>query len=144
MGAFGSLLSLPQKIALGGVGAALVAALSFNVVQLVENRHLARDNTVLAAQINDPQTGYVVKLAQARTNVATCATAVERQNVIVREQSAKGATAVAAVQKRYDTEHAARVRAESAAAAFLARKPRGATLADRVKDVDAQILEDLK
>lgn len=147
MSALGSLLkltSLPQKLMLGGGAVLFAGALVFNIAQLVENRHLSKQNTSLEARINDPATGYVVKLAQARTNSATCTAAITRQNDSIKRQSTKDAAATAAVQRRYDAEHKLRVRAENSAAAFLAREPKGDTATERMLDVDAQILGDLK
>lgn len=138
------LTTLPQKLLLGGLGLALAAAGAFNVVQAVENRRLVADKAELDTRINDPVTGYVVRLTQATTNTSTCKAAIARQNTAIRTQSEKDAATIAAVQARYDAEHRALVSAEKSAAAFLARKPQGATLTDRVTDVDAQILGDLK
>ncbi len=136
--------TIPQRIMLGGAAAALIATSGFSVVQAIENRHLSKQVTQLDGRINDPRNGYVVRLSQAETNTATCTTAIGRQNTAIRDLGKRDAAAVAAVQARYDTEHAERVRAESSAAAFLAHKPQGASLTDRVSDVDAQILGDLK
>lgn len=138
------LTTLPQRFMLGGLGVALLAAGTFNVVQAIENRHLSSENTRLDTRINDPKTGYVVRVTQAETNVATCSTTITRQTNAIKLQGQQDAAIIAAVQKRYDVEHASRVRAENSAAAFLAHKPQGATLQDRVLDVDAQILGDLK
>ena len=144
LGGLIALTTLPQKFALGGGAVVLAAALTFNVVQLIENRSLSHDKTELTARIDDPSTGYVVRLSQARTNVEQCKAAVDTQNVKTRDLSKASSATVAAVQRQYDVEHAGRLRAESAAAVILARQPRGNTLAERVSDVDAQILGDLK
>lgn len=139
-----SLTTLPQKLLLGALAAALAVAGTYNVVQTIENRQLSAENGKLDKRINDPKTGYVVTLTQAEANVGVCTAAIGRQNDAIEAVSSKSVAAVAAVQARYDVEHAARVRAENSSAAFLAREPRGATLAERVTDVDAQILGDLK
>ncbi len=139
-----ALTTLPQKLLLGALGAALLATGTYNVAQSIENRRLSAENTKLDTRINDPKSGYVVRLTQAVTNTGTCTAAIARQNDAIRTQSAKDSATIAAVQARYDAEHAARVRAEKSAAAFLARKPQGATITDRVADVDAQILGDMK
>lgn len=147
MSGFASVLSLttvPQKLMLGGLGAALLVAGTYNVMQAVENRHLSAENTKLDTRINDPKTGYVVKLTQAETNTTTCTAAIGRQNAAIRAQSDRDAATIAAIQARYDAEHTTRVKAENSAAAFLAHKPQGSTLQDRVLDVDALILGDMK
>lgn len=136
--------TIPQRIMLGGAAVALVAATGYNVVQAIDNRHLSKQVTQLDGRINDPRTGYVVRLSQAETNTAACTTAVGRQTAAIKAQGQRDAATLAASQARYDREHTARVKAENSAATILAHKPQGATVADRVADVDAQILGDLK
>lgn len=139
-----ALTTMPQKLMMCGLGITLFAAGTYNVIQAAENHHLSKEKKNLEALILDPKTGYVVKLTQAETNSETCKAAVIVQTAAIKSQGVKDARAIAAVQARYDTEHVARVRAENSAAAFLAHKPQGVTLQDRVLDVDAQILGDLK
>ena len=139
-----NLTGLPQKIALGVGGAALLALGAHDVVQMVKVHRLTTVNAKLDTSIHDPKTGYIVKLTQAETNTGVCEAAIGRQNTAIRAQGTRDAATVAAVQVRYDAEHAARERAEQSAAVILAHKPQGATVADRVNDVDAQILGDLK
>ena len=124
--------------------AALVVTTGFGVAQTIENRRLITTNTELDARINNDKTGYVVRLRQAEANAVVCTEAVRRQSAAVRDQSKRDTATIANVQARYDVEHVARLRAERSAAAFLARKPQGATVSEQVLDVDAQILGDLK
>jgi hypothetical protein len=138
------LSGVPQKLLLGGMGIALVGIGGLSVHQAVENRRLTSENVKLDTSISDPNTGFVVRLTQARTNTVACTAAIERQTTALKAQSTRDAASIAASQRRYDIEHTARLRAEQSAQVILAHKPQGATLQARVLDVDAQILGDLK
>lgn len=135
---------IPQKVALVLAGAVALTMGGIAGGEWWENRTLTAANVKLDTAINDPKTGYVVRLTQAEGNTATCTAAIGRQNTAIKAQSARDAATVAAVQARYDSEHVARVTAENAAAAFMAVKPKGATLVDRVSDVDRRIVGELK
>lgn len=138
------LTTIPQRLLLGGLAVSLLAAGTYNVVQAIENGRLSAENGKLDTRINDPKTGYVVRLTQARTNTTTCTMSLSKQTQAIKDLGTKHAAEQARSQARYDAEYAARTRAEKSAAALLARKPQGATLQERVLDVDAQILGDLK
>lgn len=144
LGSLISLTTLPQKLMLGGVGVTLVAAIGCNAVQMIENRNLSHDKEALTLRIEDPATGYIVRLNQVKSNVVVCKAAVERQTTALKAQGQRDAATIATVQHRYDVEHVARGKAESAAAVILAHKPAGNTEAERMADVDKQILGDLK
>lgn len=131
---------------LGGVTAAiaLVVASGFLIAAQVENRRLVEQNRVLDDAITNTTTGYIVRLAQAETNVVTVRTALEKQVADLR------ATADAAEARLRETEadlaQAQRETREArrAAAEILRDRPQGETLEDRVLDVDQRILESLK
>lgn len=134
----------PQRLMIGGLAAAALAATTYNVVQVIENRHLSSVNKKLNAAIEDPKTGYIVRLSQAQTNTATCTTAIGRQNKAITELATSRQAAVDDAARKYAVERRARLQAERDVGAFLAHEPKGDTVAERIADVDAQILEDLK
>ncbi len=136
--------NLPQKLAMGGLTAALVGMGIFTGTQLIENHHKGTQIAGLQASIDDPRTGYRAIIATARANAGNLQAAVDRQTAALKQQGAQDAARIAAVQARYDSEHAARLVAERRVAVFLSIKPQGATLDARVRDIDARILGELK
>lgn len=132
------------QIGAGVAAAALLTVTGFYIAAQVENRRVTELNTILDARISDPVTGYVVKLAQAETNVITVRTGLERQVAALR------AAADAAEAKLHETEAALVIaqresrEAQRVAAEIMATRPQGETLEERILDVDARILESLK
>lgn len=143
-GLIGTVTGLKWKIGTVVAGVGLLAASGALVVAHINEAALTKQNLALDARIDDPKTGYIVRLAQADTNTTTCKSAVLQRDAVIQKQSADSLANNAAIQARFDTEHAARIVAERQVGAFLAHKPTGATVQDRVMDVDAQILGDLK
>lgn len=138
------LTSIPQRIGLAIGGAALLGSVAFNIAHVVEINTLTHDKQALDDRINNQKTGYVVRLSQAQTNNTTCESSLRTQNTNFENLSRSSATKITALQTQYDAEHAQRIKAERSAAAFLAHKPQGSTDAEKVADVDRQVLEDLK
>lgn len=127
--------------------AAVVVALGFAgwlVAVKIENGHLTRTNAALSDSINNPATGYIAKLAQAHTNVATLTGALADQNAKLTAKSAKDAAALAAAQKALTNAKASVAALQKRARATLAYKPVGETSCARTADVIKNYLEGLK
>lgn len=137
-----SLPGIPSiwKIATGGAALACLVLISLLTSSYFENRDLLKQRSVLIESINNPKTGYVAQLAQAHTNEATLTLQVKHQNDEYDKLSKKSQADLAASEARL-----AKVQAENKAmdkklASFLATKPQGPTLEDRVRDIDARAM----
>lgn len=128
-------------------GAAIVAAfLGLALTQsYLENRHLVQQFAQSERRINDPDTGYVVQLAQSRMNAAGLKVSLDRLNVTLLEQASVAKTRLLETSKALDEaqrknkENEARIRR-----LLLATPPKGNTLEDRYEDIDKRLLESLK
>lgn len=141
---FGIASSLLWKI---GAGSATVLALVlgfFLITTTMESHRIAGERDKLTASINDPNTGYIARLTQERTNVITLKSAIETQNSAYQKQSDSDKAKLAALTKQLAAAQARTADAEKRLKVFMATKPQGATLTDRVTDVDNRILKDLQ
>ncbi len=134
----------PQRIAFGGLLAALLAVGTWSIVQMFQLGDATKKIEKLDLSINAPDVGYVAKLAQSRSNAGNLQANIERQTSELRRVSTANAEAMAKLQARYDREHVIRVEAEKRAAVFMSKPPKGDTLDARVRDIDTRILEELK
>lgn len=126
---------IPLSWIIGGVSTlALSVALFFSHAEV---NHL-RD------EIDNPKTGYVVRLAQSETNTHACQTALDDQNNQWQAKSDADEARLAVMAKAYESNRAATDAANRAVGAFLAHRPAGATLLERYESVDAQVLGDLR
>lgn len=126
---------IPISWIVGGVStAALAVALFFSHAEV-------RD---LHDQIENPKTGYVVRLSQAETNVTICRGDLDTQNARWQAKSDADEARIATATRAYESNRAATEAANRAVGAFLAHRPSGATLLERYESVDAQVLGDLK
>lgn len=97
----------------------------------------------LTKRIEDPKTGYVVKLAQAETNSVTCAATIADQNESTQKFSQQSEAALQEAAANYAAEHAQRVAAERQIGTIMSATPAGNTVCQRVESVDTQIMKDL-
>lgn len=126
-------------------GAAAVVALLLGILlttSYMQNRDLTRQRDGLSVAINDPATGYIAQLAQARTNVETLKVAVEQQNAAYDKLSVESQAALRLAQARLAAAQAETRALERKVASFLATKPQGATLEDRVRDIDDRAMKE--
>ena len=138
------LISTPWKIATGAaVAATLGLAVTLAVVK-IDNHQLANLNEKLDARINDPSTGYVARLAQANTNVETLKVQLAEQNEAFQKKSDADAAKLRDTEAKLAVALAERAKIQKQVDAFLAIKPRGNNLEERVIDVDSRLLEMLK
>lgn len=141
------ILSAPWKIATLGAGvvAAILGFLLFT--SHLENKSLVAERDRLVLRIEDPKTGFIARLTQANANVVTLQGAVKSQNEKI---------AAAGVKAEADRQQLERLRKELALAQaetakmqtrlnqFMATKPQGNSLSERITDIDGRILKDLK
>ena len=126
-------------------GAAAVVAMILTVMlatSYMHSRDLSRQRDVLATRISDPVNGYVAQLAQARTNVETLKVAVAQQNAAYDKLSTESQTRLAAAQARLADAQAKTKVMERRLSGFLATAPKGATLEDRVRDIDDRAMKE--
>jgi hypothetical protein len=131
------------KLAFGGatiVGLVLSALL---LASYFENRSLTSQRDTLAAQINDPETGYIAQLAQSRTNVAQLQTALDRQNVAYLKLQDDSRAALDAANTKLAAAQAHSRKMERQLGQFLSTKPQGATLEERIWDIDRRAMKEL-
>jgi len=126
------------KLATGGAAIVGLVLSALLMTSYFENRDLMCQRTALQTSINDPQTGYVARLAQANTNVATLKHEIEIQNTAYDKLSAESKALLASKQAELAKAQAATRAMQLRLNGFLATKPQGATLEDRVRDIDAR------
>lgn len=130
------------KLATGAAAVALLVLGFMLTTSYLQNRDLSKQRDVLSARINDPATGYIAKLAQARTNVETLKVEVERQNAAYDKLSVESQAALKAAQARLAAAQAETRALERKVAGFLATAPKGATLDERVRDIDERAMKE--
>lgn len=121
------MLGIADKfLAMGGGALSLVlgGALAFTVIS--KNAEIS----TLQDSINNPETGYAVKLETANSNLVTCRTnritledAARRQSEAVEAAKAEAAGRLAGVQRQLQDAKTAASSAEKRAAAILAAQP---------------------
>lgn len=144
MGFLASLAGLKWKLISGGAAAMLVVASLFLLKAQMDNRHLVKQVAQLDARINAPTVGYVAKLAQANTNVATLEGAVDRQNTALRTQAAASAKSLGVLSAQVANIQRENLTLKAQAARMLATKPQGSTITERITDIDQRVLETLQ
>ena len=130
-----------------GTGLAAVVALIlgfFLVTASIENHNLTKERDKLSKSITDPNTGYIARLTQSRTNVVTLEAAVKAQNESYKKQSEAASAEMARLKKELAAAQAQTREYERRLNAFMATKPQGDTLEKRVTDIDNRILKDLR
>lgn len=132
------------KLATIGAGFLGLVAAFFLVRATWENHSLSKQNAALAISINDPQTGYIVRLSQARANVIILQDAITKQNSEYQRQSDAAAKEMARLKTELGRAQNESRLAKIEVAKFLATKPQGNTLEKRVNDVDSRVLKVLK
>lgn len=127
-----------------GIGLAICLVLSGCLVaSYFENRKLTSQREALSEQINDPRTGFVVRLAQANTNVETLKTALNTQRQSFEIKAAERERVLASTARQLAVAQQATHTMQLKLDRFLATKPRGATLDERVRDIDQRGLAEM-
>jgi hypothetical protein len=125
-----------------GIAAALVAVPL--IVQTVRLELIKNERDGLRAEISDPDTGYIARLTQCRSNGARLAAEIERQNGAIEGLESRMADAIAAAEAEAADarEEAAGLRAR--ARRFIERPIAGETACARAADVDAAFMAELE
>lgn len=131
------------KVATGGAALVALVLSALLLSSYFENRNLVTQRNTLTASINDPKTGYIAQLAQARTNVETLKVEVASQNAAYTKLSADSQARLAASEKQLAAAQAQTRAMEKKVDGFLATEPQGATLEDRIQDIDNRALQEL-
>jgi hypothetical protein len=128
-----------------GLAGLLSIALSLALANsYFQNRTLQHQVAVIDARINDPKTGFIMKLAQADTNVATLKVALDQQNLKLQAQSDADAKALSDVEAALDAVQHDNQKKDRVISKFLAIPPKGDTLIDRYQDIDQRLVGGLK
>lgn len=138
------LSTIKSKLIAAGATVALLTVSGMLVYSYIENRHLTKVNGDLTSQINDPVSGFRVVLAKEQANRANLEAAVERQNSVIVRQAVESKRRLADTTAQLATAQRSTRAAQARVAVLLATPPKGDTLAERMADVDARVLEALK
>jgi hypothetical protein len=109
----------------------------------IENRVLRHRVEVVEASITDPKTGYVARLAQSETNVATVTEGLKAQNTALAMRAAVDTRNLVRVTAQLKDIQRDNRKKDIQIQRFLALPPTGSTLEDRYSDIDRRILETL-
>ena len=131
------------KLATIGAGVVCLVLSALLLSSTFENRSLVQQRNALALQITDPNTGFVARLAQANTNVETYKTALETQRKSFEAKAAEREAVLADTQQRLEAAQATSRAMQLKLDRFLATKPQGSTLDERVRDIDRRALSEL-
>ena len=129
-----------------GAIAASAAALSLSVALVaskISEHRLTSQLAEVQASIDDPRTGYIVRLAQCRTNYETVSGELGRQNDAIKRQTEDSAKRIAEAEKSLTVAHAATAAAERRIGVLL-RPLVSADTCSRVIEMDERLLESLK
>lgn len=129
----------------GAIGAGLLSLIMTGllIASYIENRAIAHQRDQLRASIMDPHTGYVARLAQARTNVATLQAALDDQNRKIDQMKQESDQKLAEAKLELARLTNERDSAQRRWKAMLDLRPQGSTLEERILDVDARIMKEL-
>jgi hypothetical protein len=132
------------KIATGLAGVASLALGGMLISSNIENRAISKQRDGLTSLITDPKTGYVARLTEANTSIHTLKVSIETQNKAYASLSETSKRQLAESNRRLVLAQAQTKTMEKRLAGFMATKPQGATLEDRVRDIDSRVLTELK
>lgn len=130
------------------VATVITGILSIGLVSLLlssyfENRDLLNQRTELVKAINDPKTGYVAQLTQARTNVVQLEVALDTQRHSFEAKAAEREAVLARTAEQLAVAQQQTRAMEKRLSSFLATKPKGATLEERIRDIDARGMKEM-
>lgn len=131
------------KIATGGAAIALLVVSALLMSSYFERKDLTSQRQALYTQINDPKVGFIAQLAQARTNVETLKAEIEVQNAAYDKLSAESKALLAQKTTELAAAQAETKTMELKLHGFLATKPKGDTLDERVRDIDSRGMSEM-
>lgn len=131
---------------IGTLGAAVIAIGLLVMLGLthVELNHARHDVAALNARIEDPQTGYIARLATCHGNVGRLQATLDQQTAAVAAKSAADAKALAKAEADLAAERGRSAALQVRANATLAYKPAGADACARIEDIRRRYVEGLK
>lgn len=132
----------PWKLATIGAGIVSVILISLLLASYFENRNLIHQRDALTAQINDPVTGYVAQLSQARTNVAQLERSIVTIRTTLQAQAAEANAKLHNTEMQLAAAQATNREMEVRLRRFLGTAPQGNNLEERIRDVDRRATEE--
>lgn len=130
------------KIMTGLAGVTTLVMGGFLIHSYFDNRSLTNQRNALSKEINDPKTGYVAQLFQARTNVSTLRVAIDEQNKAYHTLSEASKKALADSERRLAEAQKRTKLAEQRVSRFMATGPKGDSLEDRIRDIDDRAMKE--
>jgi len=130
------------KIATGCAAALSIILSALLLSAHFESQTLEHQRDQLTAQIADPQTGYVAKLAQARTNTEQLKAALDQQTEAYHKLSVESENRLADARRKLILAQAQTSKMEKRLQNFLSTTPQGTTLESRIRDIDARALKE--
>jgi hypothetical protein len=121
-------------------GAAVLVCVGLGVALWIERSDVAD----LTSQINDPKTGYIVRLSQSEANTTTLKAAIDDANAKVDALAAESAQKIAEAQVQVEAARGETVAATVRATQILDFKPTSTDACKALGEVDKQFTESLK
>lgn len=140
---FPSITGSLWKFATIGAGVVSLILVSLLLASYFENRNLQGQNTALTAQINDPTTGYVAQLAQARTNVSQLQTTITTMRVRFQTQADENNVKLVQTERLLAAAQAQTRTMQERLNHFLSTGPQGTTTIDQYNDINDRITAEL-
>lgn len=131
------------KIATILAGVVSLSLVAFLIAANFENRDLMSQRQALAQSINDPKTGYIAQLSQARTNVETLKVAIDEQRKRFQAEAVKNNASLRAAEQRLAVAQAQTKDMEVRLNRFLSTAPKGDTPEEQLRDIDRRGLEEM-
>jgi hypothetical protein len=140
----GVIISLLTSKLAGPIATAGCVVLTIALVfAMIGSKGHERRANRLAAEIDNPATGWRARLSTCQTNAITLNEAIGRQNAAVEALRLAGVARTAAADKAVQAALGATERAIGAAARISSRPPVGNDTCSRVLDVDRKLVEEL-
>ncbi len=135
---------ITDKVLVFGLAGALAVSVGVNVTQAFKLHNRSVEINTLDKQINDPETGFVTRLATCRGNVATLESGINQQNAASAIVAAEGAAAIAEATVSVAAAQRETARAQREANEVLNIKPEGDNACERLEDLDGQLVGSIK
>lgn len=128
-------------------GAAVLVCVALGVALVIEHVEVGSLNSQIAdlnQQINDPKTGYIVRLSQSEANTTTLKAAIDDANAKVDALASESAQKLADAQVQVEAARGETVAATVRATQILDFKPTSTDGCKALGQVDKQFTESLK
>lgn len=131
------------KVATAAAGVVSLVLIALLLAANVENRNLMKQRTELSKQINDPETGFVARLTQARTNEAQLRVAIERQRQTFQAAAEQNNARLVETERQLAAAQVQTRQMETRLRSFLSTAPQGSTAEEQISDIDSRGLEEM-